>query len=96
MLPPAASCCLLLQVDATLRVVGHPRLFALGDVTDVPEEKLAFLASQQGQLVAASIAALAAAHVAGGQAATDAAGKRLGRWRPSKGIAVMIVTLGRG
>lgn len=84
------------KVDATLRVVGHPRLFALGDVTDVPEEKLAFLASQQGQLVAASIAALAAAHVAGGQAATDAAGKRLGRWRPSKGIAVMIVTLGRG
>jgi NADH dehydrogenase FAD-containing subunit len=85
----------LLQVDPHLRVVGHPRLFALGDVTDVPEEKRAFLASQQGQLVAASIAALAKAHAAGGQAAADAAGRRLGRWKPSKGIAVMLVTLGR-
>jgi NADH dehydrogenase FAD-containing subunit len=89
-------CCLLpLQVDRQLRVVGHPSLFALGDVNDVREEKLAFLASQQGQLVAASIAGLAAAHAAGGQTAADAAGKRLGSWRPSKGIAVMIVTLGR-
>jgi NADH dehydrogenase FAD-containing subunit len=86
---------LLLQVDPQLRVVGHPRLFALGDVSDVREEKLAFLASQQGQLVAGSIAALAAAHAAGGQAAADAAGRRLGSWRPSRGIPVMIVTLGR-
>ncbi|KAF6257738.1 type-II NADH dehydrogenase [Scenedesmus sp. NREL 46B-D3] len=84
-----------IKVDHTLRVVGHPRLFALGDVTDVPEEKLAFLASQQGQLVAASIAALATAHASGGQAAANAAGRRLGSWRPSKGVAVMVVTLGR-
>eukprot|EP00882_Tetradesmus_deserticola_P009638 GHRQ01010176.1.p2 GENE.GHRQ01010176.1~~GHRQ01010176.1.p2 ORF type:complete len:139 (+),score=64.21 GHRQ01010176.1:443-859(+) len=84
-----------IKVDRQLRVIGHPRLFALGDVTDVPEQKLAFLAGMQGQLVAASMAALATAHASGGKAAADAAGRRLGSWRPSKGVEVMIVTLGR-
>jgi NADH dehydrogenase FAD-containing subunit len=85
----------LAQVTKRLQVVGHPRLFALGDVTDVPEEKLAFLAAQQGSLVADSIAALAAARAAGGAAAVEAAAAKLRPWRPSMGMQVMFVSLGR-
>ena len=87
--------CCGLQVDNHLRVVGHPTLFALGDVTDVPEEKLAFLAAQQGSLVAGSLAALAAAQVSGGSEAVQAAGSKLRTWRPSMGIQAMFVSIGR-
>ncbi len=95
-----ALCCAVvlhwwLQVDKHLRVVGHPRLFALGDVTDVPEEKLAFLAAQQGGLVAANITTLVAAEAAGGDTALQAAGKRLRSWWPSAGLQVMFVSIGR-
>lgn len=86
-------------MDQHLRVVGHPRLFALGDVTDVPEEKLAFLAAQQGALVAGSLAALASAaqadNGAGREAALAAAGSKLRAWKPSMGIQVMFVSIGR-
>lgn len=87
--------CWCLQVDQHLRVVGHPRLFALGDVTDVQEEKLAFLAAQQATLVAANLTALAAAAAAGGEAAMQAAGSKLRCWRPSAGIQVLFVSIGR-
>lgn len=83
------------QVDQHLRVVGHPRLFALGDVTDVAEEKLAFLAAQQGNLVAGNLSALAAAVAAGGDEALTAAGSKLKAWWPSAGIQVMLVSIGR-
>jgi NADH dehydrogenase FAD-containing subunit len=68
----------VVQVDPQLRVVGHPRLFALGDVTDVPEEKLAFLAKKQGDLVAGNITTLAAAAAAVGAAAGAAAAAAAG------------------
>jgi NADH dehydrogenase FAD-containing subunit len=102
--------CLLVsfaQVDAQLRVIGHPRLFALGDVTDVPEEKLAFLAKKQGDLVAGNITTLAAAAAAGTPAAAaagtasardealQAANPRLRAWWPSAGLQVMLVSIGR-
>lgn len=72
-----------MQVDKHLCVVGHPQLFALGDVTNVPEEKLAFLAAQQGTLVASNIAALIAGR------------KKLRTWSPSMGMQVMFVSIGR-
>jgi NADH dehydrogenase FAD-containing subunit len=83
-----------LQVDKHLRIPNHASLFALGDVTDVPEEKLAFLAAKQAHVVAASLAALAAAS-GGSTAVQAAAARRLGVWRPSAGLRVMLVTLGR-
>ncbi len=36
-----------LQVDECLRVLGHDRLFAVGDATDVKETKLGYLAKAQ-------------------------------------------------
>lgn len=36
-----------LQVDEYLRVLGHDRLFAVGDATDVKETKLGYLAKAQ-------------------------------------------------
>ncbi len=76
-------------------MLGHPRLFALGDVTDVPEEKLAFLAAQQGNLVAGNLTALATAEASGGDTALQAAGKKLRSWWPSAGMQVMFVSIGR-
>jgi hypothetical protein len=35
------------QVDHHLRVIGHQRVFAVGDATDVPETKLGYLAKAQ-------------------------------------------------
>jgi NADH dehydrogenase FAD-containing subunit len=70
-------------------------MFALGDVTDVPEEKLAFLAAQQGSLVAGNLAALAAAVAAGGEDVLQAAGSKLKAWWPSAGVQVMFVSIGR-
>ena len=37
----------LLQVEPDLRVVGFPNIFALGDINDVKEEKLGYLATLQ-------------------------------------------------
>lgn len=37
----------LFQVDQHLRVVGHQRVFAVGDATNVPETKLGYLAKAQ-------------------------------------------------
>jgi NADH dehydrogenase FAD-containing subunit len=86
-------------VDKHLQVVGHPHIFAVGDVTDVPEEKLAFLASQQGNLVATNISALAAAAAAtaGGDVGQvlQAGSCKLRSWTPSAGMQVMFVSIGR-
>jgi NADH dehydrogenase FAD-containing subunit len=79
-------------------VADHSHLFALGDVTDVQEEKLAFLAAQQATLVAANLTALAAAAAAAatvGDASMQAAGSKLRCWRPSAGIQVLFVSIGR-
>lgn len=46
-----------LRVDAHLRVRGEPGQWAVGDVTDVPELKMARLAQAHGEVVAANIRA---------------------------------------
>eukprot|EP00198_Chlamydomonas_reinhardtii_P013718 XP_001703055.1 type-II NADH dehydrogenase [Chlamydomonas reinhardtii] len=78
------------KVLPSLQVEGHPHMFALGDVNNVPETKLGFLAAKQAELAAASLQALARAKAAGGPA------PKLQRWKPNGGtLAVMMVTLGR-
>lgn len=77
------------QVEPTLQVVGHPHIFALGDVTNIDEDKVAFLAKQHAGVAAANIAALAAATAA-------AKPPPLRAWRPGMGAPrVQLVSLGR-
>jgi len=114
-LSPAGAQAGAVRVDASLRVAGFSNVFAAGDCTDVPEEKLAFLASSHGELVADNVLALArarraealaaAAAVAAAEADPSAAAARppappakppvLRVWKPSLGMPVAIVTLGR-
>lgn len=74
--------------------MGHRKLFALGDVTDIPEDKLAFLAAKHGELAAANIHMLLQAQ-GKGPAAVAAAEKQLKVWKPSMGFRVNIVSVGR-
>ncbi|KAG2484043.1 hypothetical protein HYH03_017133 [Edaphochlamys debaryana] len=76
------------KVEPTLQVVGHPHMFALGDITSVDENKMGFLATKHAELAAKSIQAMVKA---GGP---SKAGK-LGTWKPNMGTPSMIVTLGR-
>lgn len=46
-------------MDDQLRVVGHPNIFALGDVNNTPQAKLGFLADLQAQLAAKNLKSLA-------------------------------------
>ena len=48
------------RVDTALRVIGHPRLLAVGDVTDIAEPKQAVAAEKHAKVAAATISALAA------------------------------------
>lgn len=48
-----------LRVTPELRLPGHERIFALGDITDVPEAKTAKAAGEHAAVVAANIRALA-------------------------------------
>lgn len=66
-------------------------MFALGDVTDVPESKLAFLASKHADVVAANLRALAKAAAAG----AGAKAPKLTAWKPGMGMPVQFVSLGR-
>lgn len=57
----AGACCwssCVLQVDECLRVVGHQRVFAVGDATDVKETKLGYLAKAQVLLMCSGVTAL--------------------------------------
>ncbi|WP_436523523.1 NAD(P)/FAD-dependent oxidoreductase [Actinoplanes sp. HUAS TT8] len=47
-----------IAVDQYLRVAGHERVFAVGDLTAVPEMKMARAAGRHGEVVAANIRAL--------------------------------------
>ncbi len=67
-------------------MVGTDNLFACGDVTDVPETKLAFLAGKHAELVAKNFRALA----------KSGAKAKLGAWKPNMGMQVEMVSLGRG
>ena len=70
------------RVDGTLQVVGHPTLFAIGDINDIPEIKLGALAGRQ-----APVAARNAVKLLNGSA--------LKSYRPMKG-PMGFVTLGAG
>jgi NADH dehydrogenase FAD-containing subunit len=48
------------RVDATLALDGHPTVFAVGDITDVPESKRASAARAHAEVVAANIRSLLA------------------------------------
>lgn len=50
------------RVDEYLRVVGHPLLLAVGDVTDTDEPKQAVAAERHAKIAAMTIRALAAGH----------------------------------
>ncbi|PNW76355.1 hypothetical protein CHLRE_12g556228v5 [Chlamydomonas reinhardtii] len=76
------------KVLPSLQVEGHPHMFALGDVNNVPEAKLGYLATEHGKLVAVSLKALISAK--------PGASPKLGAWKPGMGNQVMIVSLGRG
>ncbi|KAK7263451.1 hypothetical protein RJT34_31041 [Clitoria ternatea] len=41
-----------IKVDENLRVKGRTNIFAIGDITDIPELKQGFLAQQQAELIA--------------------------------------------
>ena len=72
------------QVDADLRVSGLKNVFAVGDVNNVKETKLGYLAGQQAEVAAKNIKTL----IGGG-------GGKLATWAPSGGMpSVMMVTLG--
>ncbi|KAG0470438.1 hypothetical protein HPP92_016526 [Vanilla planifolia] len=48
----------LLTVDENLRVKGHDNIFAIGDITDVPELKQGFLAQKHASVVAKNLTLL--------------------------------------
>jgi NADH dehydrogenase FAD-containing subunit len=55
---PARTAAGTLRVTPHLRVDGHERVFALGDLVDLPEAKMARAAGMQADVVAANIRAL--------------------------------------
>lgn len=45
-----------IQVEPTLQVVGHPNVYAVGDITNIDDSKRADVARQQARVAAANIA----------------------------------------
>jgi NADH dehydrogenase FAD-containing subunit len=72
-----------LTVDANLRVKGHKNIFAIGDITDVPELKQGYLAEAHAGVVAKNIKLLM----------TGGAESKLRVYKPAPNIA--LVSLGR-
>lgn len=66
-------------------MVGHPNLFALGDVTDIQENKLAYLATKQADLTAKNVSAM----VRQGRTA------KLSAWIPNGGFTAYMISVGR-
>lgn len=73
-----------IKVTEDLRVIGYPMLFAIGDINDVPENKMAAHIKGQVAITEANIRLLAA----GG------APERLKAYRPQTGNPLMAVTFG--
>mmetsp|Transcript_17597 Transcript_17597/g.52877 ORF Transcript_17597/g.52877 Transcript_17597/m.52877 type:complete len:382 (-) Transcript_17597:521-1666(-) len=73
-----------IQVGPDLRVKGFKNVFAVGDVTDVKEEKLGFLTTMHAHATAANLAVLAAK-------GEDA---KLAPWKPGGPFKGLFVTLG--
>ncbi|XP_073126517.1 uncharacterized protein [Henckelia pumila] len=72
-----------LMVDANLRIKDHPNAFAIGDITDIPELKLGFLANNHALVAAKNLKLLMS-----GRNKT-----KLSTYKP--GPAAAIVSLGR-
>nr|CAD1818020.1 unnamed protein product [Ananas comosus var. bracteatus] len=72
-----------LMVDEHLRVRGHSNIFAVGDITDIPELKQGFLAQRHAMVAAKNLKLLAAGAKEG----------KLASYKP--GSAMAMVTLGR-
>lgn len=66
----------LVKVDEKFTVKGHTNLYALGDIADVPEAKLGYLAKQQGFHLATIISA-------------DIAGKNAKPYKPNALMALI-------
>lgn len=79
--PDALNAVRQAKVDRHLRLVGSERIFALGDINDVPGIKLGAFAARQAKLTARNISALLE-------------GRPLKAFRPMTGT-VGLVTLGR-
>jgi len=71
------------RVTPDLRVLGQQRMFALGDITDLPENKMAWFTNHHVDIAAANVA-------------TVLAGERLPlkTYKPRTGNPMMAVTLG--
>ncbi|XP_020571699.1 apoptosis-inducing factor homolog A-like [Phalaenopsis equestris] len=67
-----------LKVDDNLRVVGHKNIFAIGDITNVPELKQGFSAQQHAMVVAKNLKILT----------RKGKEKRLNKYRPLPKMAV--------
>ncbi|MBX5204054.1 FAD-dependent oxidoreductase [Rhizobium sp. NZLR1] len=79
------------KVDEHLRVPGHPRVFAVGDITNLPENRLAIIAGLHAKSVVANIKKLLSA-----REGSDMRLKPYKPARPGKGMGrMMVVTLGR-
>ncbi|XXG73492.1 hypothetical protein AAC387_Pa07g2399 [Persea americana] len=72
-----------LKVDENLRVIGQKNIFAIGDITDIPEMKQGYLAERHAQVAAKNIKHL----IRGGKK------EKLATYKP--GSAMAIVSLGR-
>ncbi|KAJ0965619.1 hypothetical protein J5N97_026757 [Dioscorea zingiberensis] len=72
-----------LMVDENLRVRGHKNIFAIGDITDVPEIKQGYLAQMHASVVAKNLKLLI----------KGAKESKLSKYKPASAIA--IVNLGR-
>jgi NADH dehydrogenase FAD-containing subunit len=72
-----------LMVDANLRVKGHTKIFAIGDITDIPEMKQGYLAEKHAGVVAKNIKLLT----------SGADESKLAVYKPGSDIA--LVSLGR-
>lgn len=80
-----------LKVDRYLRLEDHPSVFVAGDVTDLPEGRLAIIGGLHAKSVAANLGALVTA--------AEPAAVKLRPYKPAppgKGMGkMMVVTLGR-
>jgi apoptosis-inducing factor 2 len=74
-----------IQVTPDLRVKQTDNLFALGDITDLDENKMAYHTGKQVKIAAENVRALLAG---------NASGKTLKAYKPATGDPMMAVTLG--
>ncbi|PIA54354.1 hypothetical protein AQUCO_00900708v1 [Aquilegia coerulea] len=74
-----------LMVDEHLRVKGRKNIFAVGDITDIPEIKQGYLAQVHSQVTAKNINLL----MSGGDES------KLASYKPPKGQPIALVSLGR-